>query len=122
MLSRAWWEVLRGGMLDPRGQPPAFFAALLSHRLLRYSTGLLHVLLFASSAALAPRDRSARGLLTLQLGFLALALAGARGHRGVPLARTAWYYTVVTAASVVGLVRVLRRGPDVTWTPVGRGE
>ena len=38
MLSRSWNDVLRGGMLDPRDQPPLYFAELISHRLLRYAT------------------------------------------------------------------------------------
>jgi GT2 family glycosyltransferase len=114
MLSRAWWEVLRGGLLDPRGQPPPYFAALLSHRALRYASGPLHLVLFAASAGLAPRDRAARRLLAFQLGFLGAALAGRRRPE-LPLAGAAWYYTVVTAASVAGLVRALARGPHVTW-------
>jgi cellulose synthase/poly-beta-1,6-N-acetylglucosamine synthase-like glycosyltransferase len=119
MLSRAWWEVLRGGLLDPRGQPPGFFAALLSHRLARYASGPLHVVLFASSAALASRDRAARALLALQLAFLGLAVAGWRRPGRIPLSGPAWYYTVVTGASVLGLVRALTRGPQATWRPSG---
>lgn len=120
MLSRAWWEVLRGGMLDPRGQPPGFFAALLSHRLVRYSSGALHLVLLASSAALASRDRPARALLALQLGFLGLALAEWQRPGRIPLAGAAWYYTVVSAASVAGLTRAITRGPHVIWQPTGR--
>jgi cellulose synthase/poly-beta-1,6-N-acetylglucosamine synthase-like glycosyltransferase len=117
MLSRAWWEVLRGGMLDPRGQPPGFFAALFSHRLLRYANGPLHVILLTSSALAASRDRSARGLLALQLGVAGVALIGWRLPRRVPLAGAAWYYVVVNAASVAGLARTLTRGPVVVWSP-----
>lgn len=117
MLSRAWWELLRGGLLDPRGQPPSYVVALLSHRLLRYATGPLHVVLLATSAALARGDRTARALLGLQLGFAGLAFAGSR-RPGLPLAGAAWYYVVVTAASGAGLARVLVRGPHVTWEPV----
>jgi glycosyltransferase involved in cell wall biosynthesis len=119
MLSRAWWEVLRGGLLDPRGQPPSYFAALLSHRLLRYASGPLHLVLFAASVALAPRDRAARILLALPLVFLGAALVGRRRPE-LPVAGTAWYYNVVTAASVAGLARALLRGPHVTWERVGR--
>ena len=114
MLSRAWSEVLHGGLLDPRGQPPSYVAALVSHRLLRYAAGPLHVVLFGASIARAPRDRSARLLLFLQLASVALALAGRSGAK-VPFARAAWYYAVVNAASVAGLARTLTRGPDVTW-------
>lgn len=119
MLSRAWSEVLRGGLLDPRGQPPSYVVALLSHRLLRYATGPLHLLLFGASLVRAGRDRDARLLLSLQLVYAALAVAGWRQAR-VPLARAAWYYAVVNAASIAGLVRTLTRGPDVTWSPLER--
>jgi cellulose synthase/poly-beta-1,6-N-acetylglucosamine synthase-like glycosyltransferase len=116
MLTRAWAEVLRGGMLDPRGQPPFYFAALFSHRLVRYASGVLHLTLFGASVALAPRDRAARSLLALQLGSLGLALAGRRRSE-LPVAGAAWYYAVVTGASVAGLARALTRGADVTWMP-----
>jgi cellulose synthase/poly-beta-1,6-N-acetylglucosamine synthase-like glycosyltransferase len=116
MLSRAWWEVLRGGMLVARGQPPLYFVALLSHRVLRYAGGPLHVVLLAASAALARDDRDARALLALQLGFAGLVLVGWR-RPGLPLAGAAWYYAVVTGASVAGLWRALVRGPHVTWAP-----
>jgi hypothetical protein len=116
MLSRAWGEVLRGGMLDPRGQPPLYLAALFSHRLVRYASGVLHLALLGASLSLARRDRGARVLLGLQLGLAALALAGRRRPE-LPVAGAAWYYAVVTGASVAGLVRALTRGPDATWTP-----
>ncbi len=48
MLSRAWGEILTGGMLDPQGQPTGYFGALLSHRLLRYASGPLHLVLFVT--------------------------------------------------------------------------
>jgi cellulose synthase/poly-beta-1,6-N-acetylglucosamine synthase-like glycosyltransferase len=115
MLSQAWWEILHGGMLDPRGQPPLYFAALLSHRGIRYASGPLHLVALLSGLALAPRDRAARALVALQLGFLALALVG-RAKPRLPLAGAAWYYTAVTAASAEGLVRALR-GPLGAWTP-----
>jgi cellulose synthase/poly-beta-1,6-N-acetylglucosamine synthase-like glycosyltransferase len=116
ILAQAWWEILRGGLLDPRGQPPLYFAALLSHRGIRYASGPLHVIAFATSVALAPQDRAARRLLALQLGFVALAVVG-RWRPNLPIAGAAWYYAVVTAASAEGLVRALR-GPLDTWAPI----
>ena len=50
MFEHAWLIVLRGRML--RGQPPGYFLALVSHRHLRYASGLLHLILLASSLAL----------------------------------------------------------------------
>jgi len=78
------------------------------------------VLLF-SSVALAPRYRPARVLLAAQLVFASLALTGWRRPGRIPLAGAAWYYTVVNAASVVGLVRTLVRRPYVTWSPTRGG-
>jgi cellulose synthase/poly-beta-1,6-N-acetylglucosamine synthase-like glycosyltransferase len=119
MLSQAWWEILHGGMLDPRGQPPLYFAALLSHRGIRYASGPLHLIALVTGLALAPWDRAARRLLALQLGFVALALVGRRKPT-LPIAGAAWYYVVVTAASAEGLVRALK-GPLRTWAPL-RGD
>ncbi len=99
MQSRSWHEVLRGGMF--RGQPPGYLGALVSHRLLRYGSGLLH--LVALGAALARRDRP---VLAAHAAFGAAAAAGARLPR---------YYLVVTAASVAGLAQTLREGPQTTW-------
>ncbi len=117
MQSRSWHDVLRGGMLDPRGLPPRYVAELLSHRLLRYATGPLHLVVLACALLLAPSSRAARALVAAHVAWLALAEAGRRGTPG-RLAALAWYYLVVTAASAAGLVRMLREGPQATWTPV----
>ncbi len=117
MLSRSWWDTVRGGMLDPRRQGLVYYVELLSHRLLRYASGLLHLALLGSSAALAPSSRLAQVLVVAQLGWLLLAAAGWRWPGRVPLSGLAWYYLVVTAASIASLLRVLRHGPQLTWTP-----
>jgi hypothetical protein len=106
MLSRAWHDVLRGGMLSPRGLPAGYYAALVSHRLLRYATGPLHLLLLLTSR---------RALLGAHGAWGALAVAGSRGAGG-RVAALAWYYLVVTAASAAGLGQMLVRGPQATWT------
>ena len=117
MQSRSWYDVLRGGMLDPRGLPPVYVLELLSHRLLRYATGPLHLVVAGCTLALAPSSRAARGLLAAHAAWLALAAAGRRGAGGRAGA-LAWYYLVVTAASAAGLARMLRDGPQATWTAV----
>src|SRR5947208_5862532 len=75
MLSRSWWDTVWGGMLDPRGQGVVYYLELISHRLLRYASGLLHLALLASSAALAPSSPAARVVLAFQLAWLLLAAA-----------------------------------------------
>ncbi|HZT54038.1 MAG TPA: glycosyltransferase family 2 protein [Gaiellaceae bacterium] len=106
MLEHAWLIVLRGRML--RGQPPGYLLALLSHRHLRYASGLLHLVLLGSSLALLGHGALYAVFLGLQLGVLAAALAG------VGLAR---YYVLVTWATVVALWNCLRRGVPATWAP-----
>ena len=50
MFEHCWLIVLRGKML--RRQPLGYLVELVSHRHLRYASGLLHIALLASSLAL----------------------------------------------------------------------
>src|SRR5208282_6820976 len=52
MMSHTWPIVVRGGMLSPRGYPTGYALMILSHRLLRYLTPLLHALALALNVAL----------------------------------------------------------------------
>jgi cellulose synthase/poly-beta-1,6-N-acetylglucosamine synthase-like glycosyltransferase len=106
MFEHAWLIVLRGRML--RGQPPGYLVALLSHRHLRYASGVLHLILLASSIALLGHGSVYAVFLGLQLGLLGAALAG------VGLAR---YYVLITWATVVALWNYLRHGVPATWVP-----
>jgi len=106
MFEHAWLIVLRGRML--RGQPPGYFVELVSHRHLRYASGVLHLVLFGASVALLGQGQIYAVFLGLQLGLLAAALAG------VGLAR---YYVLITVATVVALWNYLRRGVPATWAP-----
>jgi cellulose synthase/poly-beta-1,6-N-acetylglucosamine synthase-like glycosyltransferase len=106
MFEHAWLIVLRGKML--RGQPPGYFLALLSHRHLRYASGMLHLVLLASSLALLGQGTVYTVFLALQLGTLLAALVG------VGIAR---YYVLISLATVVALWNYLRRGVPATWAP-----
>lgn len=106
MFEHSWLIVLRGRML--RGQPPGYLLALVSHRHLRYASGVLHLVLLGSSIALLGHGTVYAVFLGLQLGLLAAALAG------VGIAR---YYVLITWATVVALWNYLRRGVPATWAP-----
>lgn len=113
MHAQGWLHVLSGRMLKP--SDPLYLAELVSHRVLRYASGLLHVALFVTSVALAPRApvyRLARGG---QLAVLALAAAG-RLRLPVPGAAVAYHYVIVTSATVGGLVRCLRGDVPAVWS------
>ena len=104
MFEHCWEITLRGSML--RRLPPGYLVSMLSHRVLRYGSGLLHVALLGTSVVLAPAGRPYALLLLGQLALLAAFAAG------VPLAR---YYTYVAWATVQALWNYLRRGVPATW-------
>ena len=107
-----WQHVLEGRMLHEVDRLYAF--ELVSHRMLRYASGLLHVVLLASSAALARRGRVYALALEGQLAFAALALLGRRRPER-PLASLAYYYVLISAATVSSLGRYLRTGVPPVW-------
>jgi cellulose synthase/poly-beta-1,6-N-acetylglucosamine synthase-like glycosyltransferase len=104
MFEHCWEIVIRGKML--RRQPLGYFVELVSHRHLRYASGLLHVVLLGTSIALVGEGWIYATALGLQLALLAAAAAGVRIAR---------YYVLVTWATVVALWNYLRRGVPATW-------
>jgi cellulose synthase/poly-beta-1,6-N-acetylglucosamine synthase-like glycosyltransferase len=104
MFEHCWEITLRGSML--RRLPPGYLVSMLSHRVLRYGSGLLHIALLATSVVLAPRGWPYALALLAQL-----ALAAAFAAR-VPIAR---YYVYVTWATVQALGNYVRRGVPATW-------
>jgi hypothetical protein len=118
MMTHAWPIVVRGGLLDPRGYGPLYAMMMLSHRLLRYASPLLHVLVAVATLALLPRGRVYAAAAASQAAVLAAAFAGAR-VRARPLL-VARYYVLTTAALAAGLYDWLRYGTEVGWeTPEG---
>jgi cellulose synthase/poly-beta-1,6-N-acetylglucosamine synthase-like glycosyltransferase len=104
MFEHCWLITLRGGML--RRLPPVYLLEVVSHRLLRYGSGLLHLVLLGSSLALINTALVYQAALAAQLALLAAAAAG------VGIAR---YYVLVAWATVVSLWNYLRRGVPATW-------
>jgi cellulose synthase/poly-beta-1,6-N-acetylglucosamine synthase-like glycosyltransferase len=108
------WDIVVGeGMLKPRGYSSLYAFELASHRLLRYLTPFLHLIVFAANLALLGRGWVYAATLALQLAFAALALLG----KALPLAplRFARYYAMTTASIAAGLWDRARRGSPGTW-------
>lgn len=108
------WDILIGERLaDLRGYGFAFGFEILSHRLLRYGTPLLHLLLFISNALLLDTGPFYVAFFALQLLFVLAGLLG----RWVPLLpfRIARYYLMTTASIALGFWDRLRRGRPGTW-------
>ncbi len=104
MFEHCWLIVLRGKMLRRLG--PLYLLEIVSHRLLRYGSGILHVVLLVTSLALFAHGWIYAVVLAAQLGLFAAAAVG------VGIAR---YYVLVTWATLVALVNYLRRGVPATW-------
>jgi hypothetical protein len=88
---------------------PVYGLEIVSHRLLRYASGLLHVVLLATSLALVTNGWLYDVVLGAQLGLLVAAAAG------VGIAR---YYVLITLATLVSLWNYLRRGVPANWEPL----
>jgi hypothetical protein len=113
MMSHTWPIVLRGGMLSPRGYGLRYGLMLLSHRVLRYASPLLHVTALATNAALLGSGAVYVVLFAAQLALLAAALvAGPLPLRALLVAR---YYVLTTASVAAGLWDWLRRGTPAEW-------
>jgi hypothetical protein len=106
MFEHCWLITLRGSLL--RRLPPVYWIEVFSHRLLRYGSGLLHVILLGTSIALVREGWIYDAALAGQLAVLAGAALG------VGVAR---YYVLVSWATVVALWNYMRRGVPATWEP-----
>jgi len=104
MFEHCWLITLRGSLF--RRLPPVYWVEVVSHRLLRYGSGLLHLVLLGASAALVGEGPLYQAALAGQLALLAAAALG------VGIAR---YYVLVSWATVVALWNYLRRGVPATW-------
>jgi glycosyltransferase involved in cell wall biosynthesis len=113
MMSHAWPIVLRGGLLSPRGYSPLYALMILSHRVLRYASPLLHVAAAGATLALLREGPAYRAAALAQVGLLGAAAAGGRVRlRPLLLAR---YYVATTAALALGLYDHLRHGTPAGW-------
>jgi cellulose synthase/poly-beta-1,6-N-acetylglucosamine synthase-like glycosyltransferase len=112
MFPWAWQHMFQGRMLA--GVGPLYLFELFSHRVLRYASGVLHVVLLASSIALASHGLVYAVVVAGQLLWLLLAALGRLRVR-VPGAGLAYYYFLVTWATVAALVSYLRFGVSPHW-------
>jgi len=114
-LEHCWLAIFRGSMWKLTSFPPVYAIEIVSHRFLRYLTGLLHIVLLAVSIPLAAHSTIYAVLLGVQLAGLGLALLSMALGGRVPGINILQYYLAVTWATFISLVRYLRRGVPATW-------
>jgi glycosyltransferase involved in cell wall biosynthesis len=112
MLPWSWRHLFEARSL--RGVPPLYLAELLSHRVLRYGSGFLHLALLATSIVLVDDGWPYAAVLAAQAAWLALAAAG-KLRLPVPGAGLAYYYLLMTTATTLALGRYLRDGAPLMW-------
>ena len=115
MMSHGWPIVLRGGLLSPRGYDPLYALMIVSHRVLRYASPLLHVTAFAATLVLVRGGGVYVAALLVQLGVLAAAWVAPRAPGR--LALIARYYVLTTASLAAGLYDWISQGTDAGWEP-----
>ena len=95
---------------------------LLSHRLLRWATAPALLTLLVANVATVERGGLYALTLAGQAIFYALVLAGGladRAGRSLGPLALPYYFCVVAAAQMAGLVRFLRGGAQAVWSPTG---
>jgi hypothetical protein len=115
MMGHTWPIVVRGGMLSPRGYDPLYALMIASHRILRYLSPFLHLIVLGASIALVARGIVYQVALGLQVAILLAALLA----RVVPVKPLllARYYVLTTASLAAGLWDWLTRGTPAGWEP-----
>ncbi len=111
MMSHGWPIVIQGGLADPRGYSPLYALMIVSHRLLRYGTPLLHVVAALATLALLGRGPIYRLAALAQAALVAAAFSGTRAKPAL----VARYYVLTTAALAAGLYDWLRHGTPAGW-------
>jgi len=116
MFGHCWLLVFHGRMFSLRRMGVVYWVQMISHRLLRYGSGVLHLVLLATSIVLALAEGGiywwvlgAQALFGL-LVVLSIALRGRVKLLAIP-----HYYLLVTWATVVALYVALTRGVPAVW-------
>ncbi len=112
-MSHVWITVLRGGMLSPRGYGARYGLMILSHRVLRYTAPMIHLVALVTNALLLGDGLVYSICLGLQLALLLFAVvAGVVRNRVFLVCR---YYVAMNAAIALGLWDYLTRTTQTYW-------
>ncbi len=115
MMSHGWPIVIRGGMLSPRGYDPLYALMIFSHRILRYLSPFLHLIVLGTNIALLGQGWFYIAALALQFAVVvASLLAPLLPMRPLLVAR---YYVLTTASLAAGLWDWLAHGTSAGWDP-----
>jgi len=116
MFGHCWLIVFHGRMFSLRQLGPVYWLEMISHRLLRYSSGLLHVILLLASSVLAIAAGGAWwAILGAQGALLGLAALSRLTGSRLRIPALAQYYVLITAATLIALWEAIFRGITPVW-------
>ena len=116
MFGHCWLLVFHGRMFSLRRMGVVYWVQMISHRLLRYGSGVLHLVLLATSIVLALAEGGIYWwVLGAQVLFGVLVLLSIALRGRVKLLAIPHYYLLVTWATVVALYVALTRGVPAVW-------
>jgi cellulose synthase/poly-beta-1,6-N-acetylglucosamine synthase-like glycosyltransferase len=113
---RSLWALLSNASLLNPLRRPLFAWQLWSHKALRYLSFLPLAAACVLNVILATVSNFYLALLVVQLMIWLAVWAGARGSR-LSVARFAYYFALLNAASAVAFVRFVRGHKQVLWQP-----
>ena len=116
MFGHCWLLVFHGRMFGLRALGPLYWVEMISHRLLRYASGILHLVLLVTSIVLALSDgRRLRGRARAARRCSRCACSRRWRCAGrVRVLALAEYYLLITLATLVALGDV-GRGVPAVW-------
>jgi cellulose synthase/poly-beta-1,6-N-acetylglucosamine synthase-like glycosyltransferase len=116
------FQSLFEGLGRPRAGQPVLWLGYLSHKVLRWLSAFVLIVMFAANVVAAQASVSYAVLLVLHGLFYAVAATGARlHHRAMPgIVCLPYFFCLTNAASAGGFWRWWRRAQPVTWTQADR--
>ncbi len=116
MFGHCWLIVFHGRMFSLLKMGPLYWFEMISHRLLRYASGLLHVILLVASPVLAVAIGGVWWwLLAGQLLLLIVAFVSKRLGARITVLALAEYYVLVSAATLIALWNAVMHGIEPVW-------
>lgn len=116
MMARVWGSIFRHpGALNPFYNGIFYTWKFTSHRLLRYLAPLPLGIAFGSGVNLFPTNIIYQALLSIQIGFYALALAGAVYQLKPRLFYIPYYFCLFNLSSIVGMAKSLSGFTPSYW-------
>jgi cellulose synthase/poly-beta-1,6-N-acetylglucosamine synthase-like glycosyltransferase len=115
MFSRAWHKIFRNlWIFNPFAVGGLFSVFMISHRLLRYSTGLLQILLFFINLLLLNSNQFFKYIFILQVLFYIGALLG-KYLNSIKIFYLLYYFNLFQLATLIGFFKAMTNNVKPFW-------